>query len=113
MKKLPIFKALEHDRWVKPFLRQYKKSLIIAIFLGIMTYVAGAGLMFTSGYLISKAATKPENILLIYVPIVLTRAFGIARPTFRYLERLVSHNWVLKMTSKLRQRFTGWVQIRN
>lgn len=104
MKKLPIFKALEHDRWVKPFLRQYKKSLIIAIFLGIMTYVAGAGLMFTSGYLISKAATKPENILLIYVPIVLTRAFGIARPTFRYLERLVSHNWVLKMTSKLRQR---------
>ncbi|CCI84310.1 thiol reductant ABC exporter subunit CydC [Lactobacillus pasteurii] len=104
IKNLPIFKALEHDRWVRPFLRQYKKSLIVAIFLGIMTYVAGAGLMFTSGYLISKAATKPENILLIYVPIVLTRAFGIARPTFRYLERLVSHNWVLKMTSKLRKR---------
>ena len=39
---------------------------------------------------------------MIYIPIVLTRAFGIGRPVFRYVERLTSHNWVLKMTSKLR-----------
>lgn len=58
--------------------------------------------MFTSGYLISRAASLPENILLIYIPIVLTRAFGIGRPVFRYVERLTSHNWVLKMTSDLR-----------
>ena len=38
--------------------------------------------MFTSGYLISRAASLPENILLIYIPIVLTRAFGIGRPVF-------------------------------
>lgn len=60
--------------------------------------------MFCAGYLISRSAAKPENILLIYVPIVLTRAFGITRPTVRYFERLVSHNWVLKMTSKFRQQ---------
>lgn len=101
---IPILRALQHDRWVKPFLRHYKKTLILAILLGILTFVAGGGLMFCAGYLISRAATRPENILLIYVPIVLTRAFGIARPTLRYFERLVSHNWVLKMTSKLRQR---------
>ncbi|KFN89441.1 ATP-binding component of a transport protein [Tetragenococcus muriaticus PMC-11-5] len=58
--------------------------------------------MFTSGFLISRSASIPENILLVYVPIVLTRAFGIGRPVFRYIERLVSHNWVLKMTSQLR-----------
>ena len=55
--------------------------------------------MFNSGYLISRSASIPENILLVYIPIVLTRAFGIGRPVFRYVERLTSHNWVLRMTS--------------
>src|SRR5699024_10015326 len=64
---------------------------------------AGA-LMFTSGYTIDKAATHPVNILLIYVPILLTRAFGIGRPVFIYVERLKSHNWVLRVTSDLRTR---------
>ena len=60
--------------------------------------------MFCAGFLISKSATHPENILLVYVPIVLTRAFGIARPAIQYFERIVSHNWVLRMTSKFRQK---------
>lgn len=102
--KIPILKALKNDQWVRPFIEKYKKTLIFAVFLGILTFVCGAGLMFTAGYLISKSATKPENILLIYVPIVLTRAFGIFRPVVRYFERLVSHNWVLRMTSKFRQK---------
>ena len=102
--KIPIIKALKHDRWVKPFLHRYKKTLILAIFLGILTFVCGVGLMFCAGFLISKSATRPENILLVYVPIVLTRAFGIARPTIQYFERIVSHNWVLRMTSKFRQK---------
>ena len=102
--KIPIIKSLKHDRWVKPFLHHYKKTLILAIFLGILTFVCGAGLMFCAGFLISKSATHPENILLVYVPIVLTRAFGIARPAIQYFERIVSHNWVLRMTSKFRQK---------
>ena len=40
--KIPIIKALKHDRWVKPFLHRYKKTLILAIFLGILTFVCGA-----------------------------------------------------------------------
>jgi ATP-binding cassette subfamily C protein CydC len=60
--------------------------------------------MFTAGYTIDKAATHPYNILLIYVPIVLTRGFGIGRPVFKYVERLRSHNWVLKIVSDLRTR---------
>lgn len=104
LNKIPILKALKADRWVKPFLKKYRKTLIFAIFLGILTFVCGAGLMFCAGYLISRSAARPENILLVYVPIVLTRAFGVARPAVRYFERLVSHNWVLKMTSKFRQQ---------
>lgn len=90
------------DHWVRPFFKKYKKLLALVLFLGFLTFFAASALMFTSGYLISKSATKPENILLVYVPIVLTRAFGIARPTFRHAERLGSHNWVLKMTSDIR-----------
>lgn len=103
-KKVPLLRALKHDRWVRPYLHRYRKTLTLAISLGIVTFVCGGGLMFCAGFLISKSATHPENILLVYVPIVLTRAFGIARPAFRYVERLVSHNWVLKMTSRLRQK---------
>ncbi|OJG63644.1 thiol reductant ABC exporter, CydC subunit [Enterococcus malodoratus] len=76
--------------------------MILALVLGFITFFCAGALMFNSGFLISRAASLPENILLIYVPIVLTRAFGIGRPVFRYVERLVSHNWVLKMTSNLR-----------
>lgn len=103
-KKNDFLKIWRHDSWVRPFLRRYHKSLILAITLGILTFISAAGLMFSAGYLISRAAERPFNILLIYVPIVLTRAFGIGRPTLHYAERLTSHNWVLKMTSRLRQR---------
>ena len=53
----------------------------------------------------------PENILMVYVPIVLTRAFGIGRPSFRYAERLVSHNWVLRIVSKFRKRLYQLVEV--
>lgn len=94
----------KNDTWVKPYLKQYKRPLMLAVFLGIIAVACEVGLMFNSGYLISKSASLPINILLVYVPIVLTRTFGIGRPVFRYMERLVSHNWVLKMTSNLRRR---------
>lgn len=102
MNRIGLFQVLKTDEWVKPFFKQYKRSLILALVLGFITFFCAGALMFNSGFLISRAASLPENILLIYVPIVLTRAFGIGRPVFRYVERLVSHNWVLKMTSNLR-----------
>ncbi|MFT8824805.1 MAG: thiol reductant ABC exporter subunit CydC [Liquorilactobacillus mali] len=99
---MKIFNLFKKDTWIRPFLGKYRKSLFFALALGFMTFFCGGALMFNSGFLISKSAAHPENILLVYVPIVLTRAFGIGRPVFRYLERLTSHNWVLKLTSELR-----------
>lgn len=95
---------MKNDTWVKPYLKKYKSLLLLIFVLGTLTVFCGGALMFTSGYTIDKSATKPYNILLIYVPILLTRAFGIGRPVFRYLERLRSHNWVLKVTSDLRTK---------
>lgn len=100
--KIPLRDSLKHDDWVKPYLKQYRIPLVLALLLGFCTFFSAAALMFNSGFLISKSASLPTNILLVYIPIVLTRAFGIGRPVFRYLERLTSHNWVLKMTSNLR-----------
>jgi len=99
-----FFKTFEHDHWVMPYLKKYRGLLFLVLFLGFMTFFCGAALMFNSGYLISRAATHPYNILMIYVPIVLARAFGIGRPAFRYAERLTSHNWVLRIVSDFRKR---------
>ncbi|QBO35843.1 thiol reductant ABC exporter subunit CydC [Periweissella cryptocerci] len=99
-----IIDTFAHDSWVLPYLKRYKGLLLLVIFLGFMTFFCGSALMFTSGYLISRAAQRPENILLIYVPIVLTRAFGIGRPAFRYAQRLTSHNWVLRIVSDFRKK---------
>ncbi|RRK09823.1 thiol reductant ABC exporter subunit CydC [Lactiplantibacillus garii] len=99
-----FFATFKHDSWVMPYLRKYKKLLALTLFLGLMTFFCGSALMFNSGYLISKAARHPYNILMIYVPIVLTRAFGIGRPAFRYAERITSHNWVLRIVSDFRKK---------
>lgn len=90
------------DTYVKPYLEQYKWLMSVAIFLGILTMLASSMLTFTSGYLISRAAEMPWNILMIYVPIVGVRFFGIARPVAHYLERLAGHNAVLKILSSMR-----------
>lgn len=103
-KGIELIKAVLNDSWIKPYLQQNKKLLILVLLLGTLTFFSASALMFTSGYLISKSATVPENILMVYVPIVLVRTFGIARPVFRYLERLTSHSVVLKFLSGMRVR---------
>lgn len=97
-----IIRGIINHSWVKPYIKENKVLLLLVLFLSVMTITSAGALMFTSGYLISKSATQPENILLVYIPIVLVRTFGIARPVFKYLERLTSHNLVLRILSKMR-----------
>ncbi|MCF6165303.1 Transport ATP-binding protein CydC [Furfurilactobacillus rossiae] len=99
-----FFDTFKHDSWVMPYLRKYRFLLVLVLLLGFLTTFTGSALMFTSGYLISRAAQHPFNIMLIYATIVLVRAFGIARPSFKYAERLTSHNWVLRIVSDFRKK---------
>ena len=92
----------QKDRWVLPFFKQYRGALLLALFLGVLTFAFASALMFNAGYLISRAAEAPGNIMAIYVPVALARIFGVGKPILHYLERLTSHNWVLRMTSSLR-----------
>ncbi|MCZ8514780.1 thiol reductant ABC exporter subunit CydD [Paenibacillus filicis] len=84
------------------FIRPYKWRAMLAVLLGIMTVTMNVGLMGTSGYLIAKAALRPETVLLLYVPIVGVRFFGIARGVSRYVERLVSHDVTFRILKSVR-----------
>lgn len=95
---------MKKEKWIFPYLRQYRGLFLLAIFLGVLTILFGGGLMFTSGYLISKAATRPESILIVYVPIVGVRTFGIGRAVLSYIERLTGHQFILKILSDMRSR---------
>lgn len=92
------------DGWILPYIKKNTRLLIIVVLLGGLTACSAAALMFTSGYLISKAATRPENVLMIYVPIVAVRTFGILRSVSRYVERLTGHHIILKILSDMRVR---------
>ncbi len=72
--------------------------------LGAATVLAAVGLLTTSGYLISRAAERPE-ILSLTVAIVGVRFFGISRALLRYGERLSSHDLAFRTLTDLRRRF--------
>ncbi len=56
------------DAWVKPFFTRYRKVLALTLALGLAAFVFAGALMFTSGYMISLAATLPFTVLALHVP---------------------------------------------
>ncbi|MFE9448715.1 thiol reductant ABC exporter subunit CydD [Streptomyces sp. NPDC006739] len=75
--------------------------LLLALLLGSLALGSAVGLMATSGWLISRASQQPP-VLYLMVAVTATRAFGIGRAVFRYAERLVSHDAVLRMLADTR-----------
>ena len=77
-----------------PRARQTTAAIVGAGLLGGVATTSGIALTATSGWLIVRASQRPV-ILLLLTAIVAVRAFGMARPTFRYWERLRSHDAAL------------------
>ncbi|MGW2209542.1 thiol reductant ABC exporter subunit CydD [Streptomyces sp. NPDC001781] len=75
--------------------------LLLALLLGSLALGCAVGLMATSGWLISRASQQPP-VLYLLVAVTATRFFGIGRAVFRYGERLVSHDAVLRMLADTR-----------
>ncbi|WP_413115718.1 thiol reductant ABC exporter subunit CydD [Streptomyces sp. CY1] len=73
----------------------------LALLLGSLALLSAVGLMAVSGWLISRAAQQPP-VLYLMVAVTATRAFGIGRAVFRYAERLVAHDAVLRVLAELR-----------
>ncbi len=97
-----LFSVWRHDRWILPFFRSFRIPLLVALGLGLLGFICSVGMMFTSGYLIGAAAAMPISIMALRVAIGLVQIFGIGDPVSRYFERLFSHDWILRVTSKLR-----------
>ena len=70
------------------------RSVLAAGMLGGIATASGIALTATSGWLIVRASERPV-ILLLLTAIVAVRTFGMARPVFRYWERLRSHDVAL------------------
>ena len=70
------------------------RGLVVAGLLGGVATAAGIALTTTSGWLIVRADQRPQ-IMLLLTAIVAVRTFGLARPVFRYWERLRSHDTAL------------------
>ncbi len=84
--------------------RTERRRLTLAILLGAGAVMAAGGLLITSGYLISRAAQRPE-ILTLTVAITAVRGFAILRAVLRYGERLASHDAALRLLGRVRARF--------
>ncbi|MYS24953.1 ATP-binding cassette, subfamily C, CydCD [Streptomyces sp. DvalAA-14] len=69
--------------------------------LGVLALGCAVGLMGTSGWLISRASQHPP-VLYLMVAVTATRTFGIGRAVFRYGERLVGHDAVLRALAEVR-----------
>ncbi|WP_330338955.1 thiol reductant ABC exporter subunit CydD [Streptomyces sp. NBC_00557] len=79
----------------------WRGRVLLALLLGSLALGSAIGLMATSGWLISRASQQPP-VLYLMVAVTATRAFGIGRAVFRYAERLVSHDAVLRMLADTR-----------
>lgn len=74
--------------------RRPSRAIIVAGLLGGAAVSSGIALTATSGWLIVRASERPV-ILTLLTAIVAVRTFGIARPYFRYIERIRSHDAAL------------------
>ena len=88
-------------RWVRRLAGGGRARLALATALGALALGSAVGLMATSGWLISRAWEQPP-VLYLLVAVTATRAFGLGRAVFRYAERLLSHDAVLRLLADLR-----------
>ncbi|MGA4849961.1 thiol reductant ABC exporter subunit CydD [Streptomyces sp. G5(2025)] len=86
---------------VREAARARRGQLALALLLGSLALGSAVGLMATSGWLISRASEQPP-VMYLMIAVTATRAFGIGRAVFRYAERLVSHDAVLRMLADTR-----------
>lgn len=95
---------MEKNSIIRKDINKNKSQMTLIIVLGLISVMSGAALMYVSGFLISKASLKIGNILMLQVPTVLTRTFSLSQSVFSYVQRLISHDLVLKIIEKMRSK---------
>lgn len=91
-------------RLIRSLFRMNAPLIACAMALAFAAALFAGGLMFTSGYMISVAASLPVTVLALHLPSIFVRIFGVGKPLLDYVQRLLSHDWILRATSALRKR---------
>ena len=78
-----------------------RPRLTVAVVLGALALGCSIALMALSGWLIARASQQPP-VLYLMMAVTGVRTLGLGRSAFRYAERLVSHNAVLRALGALR-----------
>ena len=97
------------DRVDRPITRLIEASrpvsgrLSLGILVGAAALGAGVGLTATAAWLIARASQMPPVITL-WIAIAGVRFFGIARPVFRYVGRLISHDAAFRVVAEFRTK---------
>ncbi len=78
-----------------------RRGLVTGTLVGALASGSGVALTATAGWLIVQASSRPP-VLTLLVAIVAVRAFGLARPVLRYVERLRSHDAALRLLAERR-----------
>lgn len=81
----------------------FKWRLTLSAFLGGISLTMAVGLLGSSAWLIAMASKQPP-ILILEVAIVSVRFFGLSRGVFRYGERIISHDSILRSQTSLQRR---------
>ncbi|MDO7867120.1 thiol reductant ABC exporter subunit CydD [Nocardioides jiangxiensis] len=81
--------------------RHERRGLLGAGAVGALASASGVALTATAGWLIVQASSRPP-VLTLMVAIVGVRAFGLARPILRYVERVWSHDAALRLLARRR-----------
>ncbi len=89
-------------RFLVSLLRPYHLRLVLSIVLASLTTLAQISLFAVAGYLISASALHPMSVLLLFVPIIGVRFFGISRSVLRYAERLMTHDVTFRILARQR-----------
>ncbi|MFC4783419.1 thiol reductant ABC exporter subunit CydD [Nocardioides sp. MAHUQ-72] len=77
------------------------RALLGSTVVGALASASGVALTATAGWLIVQASTRPP-VLTLLVAVVAVRAFGLARPVLRYVERIRSHDVALRLLAQRR-----------
>ncbi|MFC1417976.1 thiol reductant ABC exporter subunit CydC, partial [Streptacidiphilus cavernicola] len=73
----------------------------LAVALAALALLSATALLGTSGWLIDRASQQPP-VLYLMVAVTAVRTFGTSRSAFRYAERLLSHDTVLRSLGSVR-----------
>ncbi|RCW71984.1 thiol reductant ABC exporter subunit CydC [Saliterribacillus persicus] len=95
--------------FIKKYLIQEKKDMLLAILFGVIAGIASIGLFAASGYLIAKSAFAPP----LYALVVLTstvKLLGFTKAIAKYLERYTSHRATFSMLQRIRDAFFDRVE---